>query len=184
MGEKPKVKMSEPVKILFVDVDGVLNHELFYRDRQDRRNNAFELEYPFTEIDIVSVGFLSMITERTGAKVVISSSWRLGKSVKELQDMLNQCGFTGEVIGITPVLDMHHDYVVRGNEILKWMLDNSELIGSHFEYRHFVILDDDQDMLYEHRDNFIQVDSWCGITSKDAQRAIKILNLGNGITVL
>jgi hypothetical protein len=176
--------MKEPFKTLFVDIDGVLNSEIFYRDRQAGYNNAFKMEHPLSEIDMVSVGFLSMITEQTGAKVVITSTWRLGRSVKELQDMLAQCGFTGEVIGVTPVLDMHHDCIVRGNEILKWMLDNRDLVGSQFDYRHYAILDDDFDMLLSQKDNFIQIDSWCGITSKNAQRAIKILNLGNGITVL
>lgn len=172
------------LKILFLDFDGVVNHELFFRDRHEGRNDAMKLEHPLSEIDPISVGFVSQIVEQTGAKVVVSSSWRLGRTVKELQDMLEQCGFTGEVIGTTPVLDMHHDALVRGNEILKWMIDNKNLVGSHFYYRNYCILDDDQDFLLYHKDNFIQIDSYCGVTPKDAQRAIKILNMGNGITVL
>lgn len=40
----------------------------------------------------------------------------------------------------------------------------------------YVIFDDDQDMLYSQKDNFIHIDYMHGITKEHIEQAIKILN--------
>jgi len=162
------------MKIIFLDFDGVLNDEVFYRKRMDEGIDTYP-PYPLCEFDPEAIARLNYIIEETGAKVVVSSSWRHGRSVDELQNILNQVGFKGEVIDKTP--SFKHDDCVRGNEILKWISLNEELIGNdRFHYNTYVILDDNADMLYWQKDNFIHVDSYVGITNRIAMMAITILN--------
>lgn len=68
--------------------------------------------------------------------------------------------------------------IVRGNEILQWMVDNEYRIGYPFNFKSYVILDDDSGMLLSQKDNFIHVDRRVGLTEKDVERAIEILNCG------
>jgi hypothetical protein len=85
--------------------------------------------YPHDEFAIQN---LNKIIEENDAKVVICSSWRLGRSVKELQDILNSWGAKCEVIGVTPKKMSS----TRGEEIWMWIRDNSSKIKG------FCILDD------------------------------------------
>jgi hypothetical protein len=164
------------IKLLILDIDGVLNHEIFYNKRFDEMKNGTykELEYPLSEIDPISVQKISLICEKTNAKIIISSTWRYGRTIEELQKILEFFGFTGEIIDATPIL--HGDHIVRGNEILKWIKDNQDLVGKYWDYKNYVILDDDSDMLLWQKDNFILVDRYTGITDNDVEKAIEILN--------
>lgn len=169
------------MKIIFLDFDGVLNHEVFYRKRQDI-GIEFYPPYPLCEIDPDCISVLDHIVLQTGAKVVVSSTWRHGRTIQELQTILNHFNFKGEIIDKTP--SFKHDDCIRGNEILKWIQDNENLIGqTYHEFENYVILDDDCDMLYYQKDNFLQVDRWIGLTYPLAKKAIRILNRGRGIEI-
>ena len=68
------------MKIIFLDVDGVLNTSETFRRRR--------IEYEKTkkwnvEIDLDRVARLKYIINMTGAKVVLSSSWRLMGKFKD-----------------------------------------------------------------------------------------------------
>jgi len=73
--------------------------------------------YPHDEIAIEN---LNRIVEENNAKVVICSSWRLGRSLSELQKILNSWGAKCEVIGMTPKKMSS----TRGEEICMWIRDN------------------------------------------------------------
>jgi hypothetical protein len=170
------------MKIIFLDFDGVLNHEAFYNKRHEIGRDKYP-PYPLCEIDPDSIRTLNFIIERTEAKVVISSTWRHGRTIEELQNILKYHGFNGEIIDITP--SFKDDHSLRGNEILYWIKKNKELIGKQYhEYENYLIFDDDSDMLYWQKDNFIQIDRWVGLTMMDAYNAIKILNRGRGNYIL
>ena len=172
------------MKIIFLDFDGVLNHEQFYGRRYEANFKGYG-EHPVSEFDFNSVAVLNHIIEKTDAKVVVSSTWRLGRSIEELQTILDSVGFKGEIIAKTPNLRNDGDYVLRGNEILKWIRDNKELIGQYYhEFENYVIFDDDSDMLYWQKDNFLLVDRYVGLTYHVAYKAIRILNRGRGMTIL
>lgn len=158
------------MKIIFLDIDGVLNHEQFFRDRK--------VDGSYTENNICkkAVANLNNLIEETGAKVVISSTWRMGRTVKEMQDILEEVGFIGEVISNTPILRCSE--CLRGNEILKWIKDNNELVGDYYNFTEYVILDDDSDMLYWQRNNFLLIDRFVGLTMGAVFQAKKILNGG------
>jgi hypothetical protein len=85
--------------------------------------------YPHDEFAIQN---LNKIVEENEAKVVICSSWRLGRSIKELQDILNSWGAKCEVIGVTPKKMSS----TRGEEIWMWIRDN------HSKVKAICILDD------------------------------------------
>jgi hypothetical protein len=158
-------------KIIFLDFDGVLNSQLGYVKTKGSRGQD--------DLDVTSIDFLNKLVKRTDAKIVVSSTWRLTKTVEELQSILNRNGFDGEVIDKT--VDMRRgedsDCILRGNEILQWMKAHPEIIGCHyFDYKKYVIFDDDSDMLYWQRNNFIQVDAYVGLTPNNIFKAEKILN--------
>ncbi len=74
-------------KIIFLDFDGVLNSQLWYIRTKGNRE--------IDDLDTEAIGFLNTLIKNTGAKVVVSSTWRLNKTVDELQEILNRNGFKG-----------------------------------------------------------------------------------------
>ena len=164
------------MKIIFLDIDGVLNHEAFYKERYEKRYEEGAIAHPYSEIDIKCVEHLNNLCSETGAKVVISSTWR-HSGLDYCKDVLEFHGFKGEIIDITPLCRC--GLCVRGNEILKWIKDNEEKIGDrYYNFTEYVILDDDSDMLYWQRNNFLLIDRFVGLTMGDVFRAKKILNNG------
>lgn len=158
------------MRILFLDFDGVLNSQHFYETRTKVKKAQ---EYPFNELDERAVGNLNDICLKTGAKVVITSTWRKGRAPSELQKMLERVGFKGEVIDKTR--DLSNDYVLRGNEIFAWIKENEPLLGkSYSNFHSYVIIDDDSDFLYWQRENLIVVDCHNGLTHNTAYKAIRI----------
>jgi hypothetical protein len=88
--------------------------------------------------------------------------------------LFNKKGFIGEIIGHTPILG---EYTVRGNEILAWIEQNKNLIGKfRHDFNNYVIFDDDSDMLYWQRNNFLLVDGYVGLTPNLCYKAEWILN--------
>jgi hypothetical protein len=170
------------MKIVFLDIDGVLNHEDFYRKRHEDKLNGFKgPEYPYSEIDTKSIINLNSLLEETGASVVISSSWR-SSGLEYCKDVLEYHGFKGNIIDITP--NLRSENCLRGNEILRWVKDNEELIGErYYNFTEYVILDDDSDMLYWQRNNFLLIDRYVGLTMGDVFRAKKILNGGKILNI-
>ena len=121
------------MKIIFLDIDGVLN---VYPQGHDEYGAIF---HPHL------VENLKLILDRTGAKIVVSSTWRRsGLSI--MKEMWEKRGLPGEVIDITPfetdVVERgtceFYDQVDRGFEIQQWIDDN--------QIQDFVILDDDNDI--------------------------------------
>lgn len=161
------------MKIIFLDIDGVLNSQIFYTEKsQNQRHKERELG---ADIDERCVRYLNDLIEKTGAKVVVSSTWR-NAGLQYCKEQLEAKGFRGEIIDITPVYT--ENYCVRGNEIYAWIQENSEMLcGSPVgaDFKEYVILDDDSDMLYWQRNNYIQVDAYCGLTPNQCYRAQFIL---------
>lgn len=125
------------MKIIFLDFDGVINSGPFLRAR-DKADTDHRWE---NSIDPKAVALLNLLIDKTGAKVVVSSSWRVIHNAKALQGFLNFHGFQGEVIGTTPNgVYLNGQWGDRGDEIQKWMDDYG------LEIESFVILDDDSDM--------------------------------------
>lgn len=126
-------------KVLFLDIDGVLNSGKYIK-RLDGR-----FDDPVNQIDPDAVVRLNAITDLTGCKIVVSSTWRLAflgqmaEPLRSLQGCLRMYNITGDVIGMTP----NKANAVRnrrGKEIQAWLDDH------YNEVEKFVIIDDDSDM--------------------------------------
>lgn len=164
--------LIKPMKIIFLDIDGVLNYQEFYAQEGRETDET----WPYCDLCPKAIDILNHITDSTGAKIVISSSWRIGRPLEELQTELSKRGIKGEIIDVTPYLRFTHSSIVRGNEIHSWMMSNERLIGKYYDFEQYVILDDDSDMLYRHRDNFVHTNWLKGLTMNHAEESITILN--------
>jgi len=166
--------VSQPIRqtqcyapsIVFLDIDGVFNCQLFYSSnqfqdykeakkklRKDVKAKRIErLEYYASQICKERVQWFNELCKEVNAVVVISSTWRQNKTVEELQEIMNYCGGTFKIIDKTPYTGYE-----RGTEISKWLKDNikPETHGCHyFDFYRYVIIDDDSDMLLNQRFNF------------------------------
>ena len=115
------------MKVIFLDVDGVLISQQSGFGHYDVRGTREE----FGEDHWARY---RRILEVTGAKVVVSSTWRIGRDLEELQELLGS-----EVIGRTPTDRTLETTRVRGDEIEEWL-------NEHPGVEEFVILDDETDM--------------------------------------
>jgi hypothetical protein len=114
--------------IIFLDFDGVLNSSRFVKDLGEK--------WTMNEIDPVAVQRLNKIVEATGAKIVISSTWRILSSLDELKKIIADNGGRVDIIGETPDLGWE-----RGHEIQAWLDGNPG-------HDNFIILDDNSDMVH------------------------------------
>ena len=153
--------MVNNMKIIFLDFDGVLNSEKYLRNCGRYGVIA----------DPVRMIYLKKIVDATGAKIVLSTSWR-----EHWNENTEECDETGlrineifRVYGLciyskTPKLDSF-----REDEIKKW-LDEHEGIES------FVVLDDaflSADFLNGH---FVRTSNYRdGLNEENTMDAIKIL---------
>lgn len=148
------------MKVIFLDFDGVLNSHAWMHENLDlfRSDRLFHHEH----LDKDAVACVEKIAVATGAKVVISSTWRILNSLDKLKAILKDHGFTGEVIGKTPRLG-----VARGIEIQQWLDFNGPVDG-------FVIIDDDSDMVHlKHK--LVQTKFDTGLQEEHIDKAIAIL---------
>lgn len=170
-------------KFAFVDVDGVLNHEIWFTSDECKKVTKERVDQNDYRrwFDPRCVALLNYLTDETGAKIVVSSSWRGGRTIDDLKKLFSDVGITGEVIDKTPKLHFSglEDYkysVPRGCEIKAWLETNKNILGDKMSKANYVILDDDSDMLLWQREKFLHVDSYCGLTYNVINKAIQILN--------
>lgn len=162
--------------IIFLDLDGVLNHETFYVKYKGIRGNSHLWHERYFCPNTVKI--FNSITDATNARIVFSSSHRFKYShLEELRKNFKLAGITGEVIDITPKLNYSNNSysVPRGCEIKAWMEDNKSILGAKMTELKYAILDDDNDMLYWQRNSFFCTKGKSGLTQAIANRVIKHL---------
>lgn len=155
------------MKVIFLDIDGVLNSGQYIKALDG------DFDAPINQMDPVAVARLNTITDATGAKIVVSSTWRLlflGKCADplvSLQGCMRTYGITGDVIDMTPN-KRNALRNQRGKEI-QWWLDN------HFgQVEEYVIIDDSTDMgRLLHK--LIRTQFEDGIQDSHVERIIEIL---------
>ena len=123
--------------IIFTDIDGVLNPH--WRKKWNKK----------------SIDIYNRVCKEYDLKPVITSTWRLNHTVKELQDI-----FTTQGINIT-IYDYtkHIDQSDRGFEIKDW-LDNNEFDG-------YVVIDDKTSDIEPYVNNVVKCRSWIGLTEEE-----------------
>lgn len=189
---------GEFLKIIFLDVDGVLNGYNYWNTlgwriacvtKSERIRSWYRNITDPCGVHENKVKRLARIVKATHAKVVMSSSWRFGwwntpyeeqyKDQRKLTDLLKK--YNIEVIDITPCSREGK----RDKEILSWLSKHEN------EVDRFIILDDENSLLraFDDDERFIQTVSvhkrvmiWShcsediGLKRKHVRKAIKVLN--------
>ena len=186
--------------IVFLDVDGVLNGynrwntlgwNIVCKFNSEKLRNWYREITDPCGVHENKIKLLAKIVHKTGAKVVMSSTWRHSywkfvngevdynrDSVKKLADLLNK--YNIDVIDITPKSPRGR----RDDEIIAWLSRHEEEVGN------FVILDDERFDLECFADKeLVQTSSISkgeiirgfdyedtGLKRKHVKKAIKILN--------
>lgn len=138
------------MKVIFLDVDGVLNTPKLIK------------RFGYDHVDPVLTALLARIVRETGARIVLSSTWRIDEKDRKLVEAaLAQHGL--ELFGSTPVHKKEYpDWVRRCEEISAWLQGN--------QVSKFAILDDLDDAGIE--GSFFQTDEDLGLTVEIAERVI------------
>lgn len=188
------------IKTLFLDIDGVLNSRKFSREKSiemsqkdlnslksapvlyclgggldmgRRKADDREKLRDLNDIDDKAVTLLNQILKETGAKVVVSSTWRLLRTLEAIRWVLESKGFVGEIIDHTEDLPIRAAKMsiilgrVRGQEIQEWL-------SRHPEVTSFAIVDDGSDM-EPHMDKLVQTSYDEGLTQEKADELIEML---------
>lgn len=173
------------MKIIFLDIDGVLNSYQEWVPVAERMKS--DLVWDLHDLTPKYIERLNEIIEKTDAKIVISSSWRLQYSPHEIEDMLIFRGFKGSVIDEIPLIaesgwmeqkprleKIELNGVInadRGDEIQYWL--------NHNQVSNFIILDDiDYDNVIKYfYSHFIHIKKGTGILPQHVEKACRKLNI-------
>jgi hypothetical protein len=141
------------VKLIFLDVDGVLNsiESMLVLEAMDK-------------LCPVRIGLVARLAREADAKIVVSSSWRTGRlenTVKLLTEAGAGC-LAPYITSETPRLGTGK----RGDEIAAWLAKQGDV-------ECYVILDDDSDMLPDQP--FVHTSMACGFGLDDYLDALAIL---------
>lgn len=140
-------------KILFLDIDGVLN-------------GAKDLQIGY-EIDPLKVLLIDHVCEQTDTDIVISSAWRCLMPMMSLEYVLRCAGLKHpRILGSTPYINDFR----RGMEVKAYL--ESQTLVSVVKY---AIVDDNDGFLDEQRPYFVRTDGTIGVTPKETNRLIEIL---------
>jgi len=160
------------MKVIFLDIDGVLNSQDAYQVGECQYVTWFndqgkqEHHQAFCSW---SKEWINKLIEDSGAKIVISSTWRRS-GIEWLKRVWEIEGMSGEIIGVTSVLRSSElGYTIpRGCEIDKWLKDKGfyhinwsrekqDEVIAESGIENYIIIDDDSDMLYKQRNHFVHV---------------------------
>lgn len=163
------------MKVLFLDMDGVLvtwqSMKLFQNGSgAGVWDTDAESGIRSMPCDPKCVGNLNTITEETGAKIVISSSWRCF-GLEYMKAYLARQGVLGEVIDVTGPEGTLETWD-RGSAIRNWLRGRLDVEG-------FVVLDDMHPMHFE-RGSVERHHVWTsmdgGLAGPHVDQALEILN--------
>lgn len=167
------------MKIIFLDIDGVLNSsdygesEFYLISTAGLSDAEIMLTFHHHHLDPLAIKILNDLVKRSGAEVVLSSTWRGRYTPEEMTKMLKDRGAEFEIKSATPKLfGKISQRIPRGKEIAHYL----KTLEKQPEY--FVILDDHDDMLHL-KPFLVQTDMQHGLTQNDVEKALKILNGGD-----
>ena len=176
--------MSEekPYKLIFLDIDGVMNSEKSFKDLY-KVSKIPEVKKLIPHLrcfcsDIFgydAVYYIDKLCKETGARIVISSTWRLGYTVKQLGRIFLYNGTNSDfVIGKTGRRHFINGSVsFRDEEILTYIEEN--YTKEEYKKLRYVVIDDDTYDLKRVESYLVNTDNKVGFTKKDYQKAYDIL---------
>jgi hypothetical protein len=160
------------MKIIFLDIDGVLNCENGFKDgfcNYRTMNVGSDEKDHYQQFYPPSKKLINKLIEETNAKIVISSIWR-HSGIEFMKRVWESEKMSGEIIDVTPSLrNSNIKYTIpRGCEIDFW-LDNTGFHRINWSKEeqlkyveksgvdNYIIIDDDSDMLYKQKEHFVHV---------------------------
>lgn len=153
-------------KILFLDIDWVLNNDLWDISKE-RKWVERKKGFPMRDLDPECLKRLKEIVDKTNCEVWLSSTWRtLTKKqfkgrYEDCFDLFKQLGIP--LSGVTPIL-----FKKRGYEIQQ-IIDTEKPDV-------YAIVDDVDEMLDEQRPYFVHTTMTYGLDNKSKDKLIEILN--------
>jgi hypothetical protein len=178
-----KPELNKYNSLIFLDLDGVLNCQLFYTERYKhltqydgipfyktvkkhlrkllKSKELGKLDYYKSEMCPMRMSLLNELCAETNSAVVLSASMRSCWTPEELQEIFNYCGATFTIIDKTD-----HTGYERGTEISKWLKENCDkwFDVNYYDFYRYAIIDDDSDFLIDQQFNFFQTDNYSGLT--------------------
>ena len=170
------------VKILFLDIDGVLNSN-FWNDSHQREISDGTL------VDEEKIKLLARLVKETNSKIILHSGWRtwfdselkpLRTESKRLVELLEKEGL--RIDGLTPDLTTEEIRrtkkfsLVKADEILLWL-------KSHNDVTKWVVLDDLDLHNVQIKQHQVKPDQTVGLTLANIEEAIEILQSSIAINV-
>lgn len=174
------------MKVLFLDIDGVLNSTTWLAIRRECGTHDDEPHPQVSRLDPTAVKLLNEIIERTGAKIVVSSTWRMF-GLESVNEVLREAGATVQAIDVTPDFGplIHPEIIdaitagesmqkilaiaaVRGREIQDWL-------DRHPEASEVAIVDDDTDMGAKLKPRLVQTSFEHGLRRVEAEKLVALL---------
>ena len=146
------------MKVIFLDIDGCLAPI-----PRPFHNDQFNLS--------CVLAFESIFESVPDAQIVISSTWRIAQTIKQLRKTMGRYGLSCSARIIGKTVDYTETgeflYLTRGQEISMWLMD-------HTEIESYVIVDDDTD-ISPHGPRWVQPEHAIGFQENDAIDCVRIL---------
>ena len=146
---------------IFLDFDGVLNTNQYQAELAISGEQSSDMYGPL--FDPHAVRQLRRLIERTEAKIIVTSSWRFIHSIGKIKELWKYSELPGEV---HKVIQTENEFSDRGIDILSCDIDGAQ----------FVIIDDENDYPPELQWHLIQTSPIKGLSFRDVEKAISILN--------
>lgn len=155
------------MKLLFLDIDGVLNSNTFYEANklEIARAGSSIFWRSVAELNPEACALVNKFCDDNDLQIVISSTWRKLHDRRDIQTMFAKRGLFTEIIATTPNLKGNW----RGNEIKAFLKEHPSL-----QVEAYVIFDDDSDF---DADQPLVRTSWSeGLKEEHIVKAQEILN--------
>jgi len=150
-------------KYVFLDFDGVLNSTRNAYAFQQKAFNADGLDHTCLKL-------VEDLCQRSGAEVVVSSTWRMGRTEDWFRGLFAAYGVKITIAGMTPRLRSD----LRGDEVKAWLSDKGECL--------YVCIDDDSDF---HDDQpLIKTSHEIGFTHRDMESALQMLGCHDEVNAI
>jgi hypothetical protein len=131
------------MKIIFLDIDGVLNND----------NHIYH--YGNNYIDNNLLNLFIAIVKSTESEVVLSSSWKISENKKKI--LFNKLSKFNIKI-LDSIIPQNKDGWINTSDEIQYWLKN------HPQVSRFAILDDDVEMQYNIEEGFFKTDPAIGLT--------------------
>jgi hypothetical protein len=154
MTTSPAHTYTAPMRVVFLDIDGVLNRVGFQPEQILGLRSWIEPALAARLCDVLRA---------TGAVIVLSSDWRINRELPELRTELRAAGIDASLIGTTP--DFRGQ--PRWREVEAWMVEHGLARDV------MVILDDTYDM-GPLRERFVRVSPLNGLDEPAAQAIVAL----------